>query len=183
MHVWETAGWELLTGKKQKKHCQIMVTLLVCNVPQCQFSRTFNYWHRYVLLIFKAFSSLFFLQNSRPLRHPPAWSVERRQTEITYMPRIGNYVWASALCTRFYSNPAPVIRSTQFHYCAVTLLVTREPEQTICFEALRVAKRHMAFTQPTGDSRRCAPVSNLFCPLIFWPLVCLPTPFYAPSHV
>ena len=46
--------------KNKKKHCQIMVTLLVCNVPHCQFSRTFNYWHRYVLLIFKAFNSLFF---------------------------------------------------------------------------------------------------------------------------
>ena len=30
------------------------------------------------------------------------------------------YMWASALCTRFYNNPAPVIRSTQFHYCTVS---------------------------------------------------------------
>ena len=56
--------------KNKKKHCQIMVTLLVCNVPQCQFSRTFNYCS-YVLLIFKAFSSLsgFFLQNSRTFKY------------------------------------------------------------------------------------------------------------------
>jgi len=26
-------------------------------------------------------------------------------------------LWASALCIRFYNNPAPVNRSTQFHYC------------------------------------------------------------------
>ena len=36
------------------------------------------------------------------------------------------YLWASALCT-FYSNPAPLNGSMQFHYCT---LVTREPEQT-----------------------------------------------------
>ena len=36
------------------------------------------------------------------------------------------WMWASALCT-FYTNPAPLNGSMQFHYCT---LVTREPEQT-----------------------------------------------------
>ena len=27
---------------------------------------------------------------------------------------------ASALCTRFYGNPAPVIRSMQFYYCTAS---------------------------------------------------------------
>ncbi len=29
-------------------------------------------------------------------------------------------MWASALCIRLYNNPAPVIRSMQFHYCTVS---------------------------------------------------------------
>ena len=58
------------------------------------------------------------------------------------------------------------------------LLVTREPEQTTL----------LFWKAASGDSRRCAPFSNLFSPLIFWPPVCLPSlclpsPFYAPSHV
>ena len=42
------------------------------------------------------------------------------------------------LFVRFNGNPAPVIRSMQFHYCIVS---NPEPEQTtpLCFEALRVA--------------------------------------------
>ena len=73
----------------------------------------------------------------------------------------------------------------------ITILsVTREPEQrTLLFWSAACGMwRNMAFTQPTGDSRRCAPFSNLFSPLIFWPLVCLltlcsPSSFYALSHV
>ena len=52
------------------------------------------------------------------------------------------------------------------------LIVTREPEQMrwrFCFET----HGHMAFTQPTCDSRQCTPFSNLFSPLIFWLLVYL----------
>ena len=30
------------------------------------------------------------------------------------------HMWASALCIRLYNNPAPVIRSMQFHYCTVS---------------------------------------------------------------
>ena len=49
------------------------------------------------------------------------------------------------------------------------LLVTREPEQmTLLFWSTACS-----VTQPTGDSRWCAPLSNLFTPLIFWPLVYL----------
>ena len=57
----------------------------------------------------------------------------------------------------FYGNPAPVIRSTQFHYCTAWGL-----EQTALL-FLRVAWRHTAFTQPTSDSQ-CAPESHLFFP-------------------
>ena len=149
-------------------------------------------------------------------------------------------MWASALCKHFNCNPARIIRSVKFHYCAISntgtgaddafctrlwvtsfhatqvlfvyvstlipsrlsdscnfltvLIVTRQPEQTTLLfwsaacGVTRYALRHMAFTQPTGDSRQCAPFSNLFSPLTFWPLVCLltlclPSPFYAPSQV
>ena len=98
-------GSSLLAKNKQKSIVKSLLLVLVCNVPQCQFSRTFNYCS-YVLLIFKAFSSLFvfspklkdFQVLSRTIRPPPAWSVKRRQTEseITYMPRIGIYV--STIC-------------------------------------------------------------------------------------
>ena len=30
------------------------------------------------------------------------------------------YIWEQVLFVHFYNNPAPVIRSTQFHYCTVS---------------------------------------------------------------
>ena len=30
------------------------------------------------------------------------------------------YIYEQVLFVRFYNNPAPVIRSTQFHYCTVS---------------------------------------------------------------
>ena len=49
-----------------------------------------------------------------------------RQTNIKNKIGCDNYICEQVLFVRFYSNPAPVNRSTQFHYCTVT----REPEQT-----------------------------------------------------
>ena len=47
------------------------------------------------------------------------------------------YVSKCSLYT-FYSNPAPVIRAMQFHYCTVSNPGTGA-DDAFCFEALRVA--------------------------------------------
>ena len=91
-------------------------------------------------------------------------------------------MWASAHCIRFYNNPAPVNRSTQFHYCTITNPGTGADD---AFVLKRGVWRNATWP---SHSRQCVPFSNLFSPLIFWPLVCLPTlclpsPFYALSHV
>ncbi len=39
---------------------------------------------------------------------------------IVYSTPSSILLWASALCIRLYNNPAPVIRSMQFHYCTVS---------------------------------------------------------------
>ena len=75
-------------------------------------------------------------------------------------------IWTSALCTRVNGNPAPIIRFMQFHYCTVSNPGTGADDAF-------VLKLHMALTQPTSDSHWCAPVSNLFSPLVFWLLVYL----------
>ena len=74
------------------------------------------------------------------------------------------HLWASALCTRFYGNPAPLL-----YIHAVSLnniaIVNREPEKTtlLFWSGARSAWRHTTFTRPTGESR-LAPDSNLFSP-------------------
>ena len=55
------------------------------------------------------------------------------------------YMWASALCIRFTIIPPRLTDQCNF---ITILLVTREPEQTTL-----LFWSHMAFTQPTGDSR------------------------------
>ena len=45
---------------------------------------------------------------------------------------------ASALCIRFYNNPAPVNKSMQFHYCTVSNPGTGADDAFV-FEARRVA--------------------------------------------
>ena len=90
---------------------------------------------------------------------------------IVYIIYISIYVCVCVYVSKcsfiyVYNNPAPVIRAMQFHYCTVSNPGTGA-DDAFFFEALRVAERHMAFTQTTGDSRQCEPFSNLFSPLIF----------------
>ena len=40
--------------------------------------------------------------------------------DVYYGPQELLFMCASALCTLFYGNPAPVIRSTQFYYCTAS---------------------------------------------------------------
>ncbi len=51
--------------------------------------------------------------------------------------RVGGDVSKCSLY-KFYNNPAPVIRSMQFHYCTVSNPGTGA-DDAFCFEALRVA--------------------------------------------
>ena len=96
------------------------------------------------------------------------WGPIGVRISVVFADMVRFWFWFVSKCSlyKFYNNPAPVIRSMQFHYCTVSNPGTGA-DDAFCFEALRVEKRHMAFTQPTGDSRWCAPFSNLFSPLIF----------------
>ena len=88
--------------------------------------------------------------------------------------KLNKYVWASALCIRFYGNPAPV---TDPSNDIPVPLVTRQPEQTTLFfrsAACSVGLTSHGFTQPTGDSR-CSPDSNLVSPLHILIACCLST--------
>ena len=40
--------------------------------------------------------------------------------DVYYGPQELLFMCASTLCTRFYGNPAPVIRSTHFYYCTAS---------------------------------------------------------------
>ena len=100
------------------------------------------------------------------------------------------YLWASALC--ICSTIIPPCLTDQCNFITV-LIVTREPEQTtLLFWSAASGVTPHGFTQLTGDSRQCAPFSNLFFSLNIL-TACLFTyslftyyctsPFYALSYV
>ena len=61
--------------------------------------------------------------SSRKLKIPKDTRTKKYKQPLTTrpFPKVHLYMWASALCIRFYSNPTPVNRSTQFHLLPVTV--------------------------------------------------------------
>ena len=96
---------------------------------------SFTQWHRQCtyFFTFPFFTISITKTNNTIIEH---MSVHLFSTPVPTMNNI--YMWASALCIRFNSNPAPGIRSMQFHYCTVSNLGTRA-DDAFCFEARCVA--------------------------------------------
>ena len=93
----------------------------------------------------------------------------------------------SALCIRFYNNPAPLNGSTQFHYCTDSNPGTGADDAFVLKGGVWRNATWPSHSRPAiAASARHFQIC--FSPLIFWLLVCLPTlcsrsPFYVPSHV
>ena len=90
-------------------------------------------------------------------------------------------MWARALCIRLYNNPAPVMRSIQFHYCTVSNPGTGADDAFVLRNATWPSHSRPAIAAGARHFQICS-----VSPLIFWQLVCslcLPSPFYASSHV
>ena len=108
-------------------------------------------------------------------------------THVKHSPTKTIYICEQVLFV-YVSTLIPPCLTDQRNFITV-LIVTREPEQkTLLFwSAACGVTPHGLYTADGADSRQCAPFSNLFSPLTFWPLVCLPTlylpsPFHALSH-
>ena len=81
---------------------------------------------------------------------------------------------ASALCTCFHVNPAPVFISMQSH----ELYLNQEPQQTALLKCRVCSMSHSRLAIAGAH-----PIQIYSPSLHFDPCSLLPTPFYAPSHL